>query len=356
MRSADALTTLEEVGSSQWGLVTTGQAESHGVSRVTLGRLQNRGSVHRVRRGVYSLPSAGHGPLQDLRAAWLATDSLTTAEDRVEDDVDVVASHTSAAAAHELGDLIPFFHEFTSTRRRESTHDDVRFHRGELPENDRALVDGLPVTSVPRTLEDLAAAGTDLDHFAELVRDALAKPAVSVDALASRLDHLAHRYGHHSGRELVDDCLNRAGLPTVAANLASTNALATAFVNQLPSHTALFDSLVRQGMSPQLTESINRVLGSVVSEQMSQLTAQNNSAVRAMQTQITAMMQKSLAPAFEAQARAAQPILEAAQRSAANSLRGIQVGRDLNPEKKHAEGADSPDSEDPSAQEEDPQT
>lgn len=357
MRSADALTTLEELGSSQWGLVTTGQAESYGVSRVDLGRLHNNGMVHRTRRGVYSLPSAGFGPLQDLRAAWLATDPRKTAEARVENVVDVVASHASAAAVHDLGDLVPFTNEFTSTRRRQSTHEDVRFHRAELPDDDHALVDGLPVTSVLRTLEDLASVGTDLDHLADLVRDALSKPEVRPDSLATRLNHLANRYGHNSGRELIDDCLNRAGLPSVATNLASSNALAAAFLSQLPSQTAVLDSIVRQSMGPELTKTINRILDPVIAEQARQLATQTNPALRAMQDQMTERLRESLAPILEAQAQATRPMLEAIQQSTANSLRGLQVGRYWTLDQKHAEDTGSPDEEeDTSAQEEDPQT
>lgn len=296
MRSADALTTLEELGAGQWGLVTTGQAESYGVSRVDLGRLRDNGRVDRLRRGVYALPSSDYGPLQDLRAAWLATNPRATAEERVWKEDDVAVSHVSAASVHELGDLVPSAHEFTSRRRRQSVHQDVRFHRFELLEMDRTLVDGLLVTSVLRTVEDLASSGTDLDHLADVVRDALAKPEVHPSVLARRLDRLASRYGHDTGQALVDDCLDRAGLPAVAANLAGSNALAAAFVDQLSSHTrtAFLDSLVRYSITPQLREAFDRTLGTVVSEQMSQFTAQYSPGVQAMQDHVTEVVRKSM--------------------------------------------------------------
>ncbi len=111
MRAVDAIATLEELGSSQWGgLVTTGQAEAHGISRVTLGRLRDGHIIIQLRRGVWALPSADHGPpLQDLRAAWLSTDARQLAEERLHGDGDeaVVVSHVSAASVHGLGDEIP---------------------------------------------------------------------------------------------------------------------------------------------------------------------------------------------------------------------------------------------------------
>lgn len=308
MQSAEALATLEELGASQWGLVSTGQAETYGVSRVDLGRLRGNGLVHRVRRGVYSLPSAGHGPVQDLRAAWLALDPRMTAEDRVRQGPDTLVSHASAAAVHSLGNLVPSVHDFTATRRRQTTHPDIRFHRRELSAEDHALVGGLPVTSVLRTLEDLASAGTDLDHLADAVRDALAKPDVHPDTLASRLDHLAGHYGHDSGQALVDDCLDRAGLPAVAANLAGSRAFAAAFMSHLssPARSDLFDVMVRQNNSPELTAAINRTVGKVVSEQMRQLTTPHLPAMQEFRDQLAETAQKGLAPVVEAQmARAA---------------------------------------------------
>lgn len=219
MKASEALTALEQLGSSQWGLATTGQAEALGVLRVDLGRLCDAGSIQRVRRGVYALASATYGPLQSVQAAWLATAPAVDAETRVLESDDVVVSHVSAAQVHGLGDLIPARHEFTSPRRRQTTQADVRFHRLELPVEDRTVVDGLPVTSVLRTVADLAASHVDLDHLAGVVRDALSIPGTRRTRLDARLDPVASRYGYDDGGALVDECLNRAGVPEVAADL-----------------------------------------------------------------------------------------------------------------------------------------
>lgn len=77
------LTALEELSAMQWGLVTTGQAKQVGVRRLWLSRLMDRGVLQRIRLGVYALPSATHGPLQELQAAWLTTDRTQTLEERL---------------------------------------------------------------------------------------------------------------------------------------------------------------------------------------------------------------------------------------------------------------------------------
>lgn len=209
------------LGSVQWGLVTTAQARGAGVSRVALGRLAGRGSVRRVRHGVYALPSAGFGPLQDVRAAWLATDPARGAEQRVADGAGVVVSHASAAVVHGLGDLVAARHEFTAPGRRQTSQPDLRFHKGVVAGGDRVFVDGLPVTSVVRTVADLAGARLDVDHLAQVVRDGLQVAGGSYAQLATRLDPYAHRYGYGTGRALVEGCLAMAGLPDTAADVLS---------------------------------------------------------------------------------------------------------------------------------------
>ncbi|WP_396654756.1 MULTISPECIES: type IV toxin-antitoxin system AbiEi family antitoxin domain-containing protein [unclassified Microbacterium] len=194
MRAVDALETLELLGSAQWGLVTTSQARSAGLTNVQLARLADRGTLYRVRHGVYALPSAGADPLQDLRAAWLAAGR---------DDERVVVSGASAAAVHGLGDLVPSRHEFTSAERRQSAQADVRFHRATLPDADVVVVDGLPVTSVERTVQDLSGRALDADHLATVLEDAVTRSHANPRKLASALERNAHRYHSPSGARLL---------------------------------------------------------------------------------------------------------------------------------------------------------
>lgn len=357
MKAADAIATLEELGADQWGLVTTGQAESYGVTRVALGRLHADEIIHRVRRGVYALPSAGHGPLQGVRAAWLATSPRVTAAARVQRGDDVVVSHVSAASVHGLGDLIPSVHEFSSSRRRQSTHPDVRFHRREVVDEDRAIVDGLPVTSVLRTVESLASAGTDLDHLADVVRDSLAKPEVRPGPLARRLDRVAHLYGHEGGDELVADCLNRAGLPPVAANLAAGSSSFKAVMDSVAPRLTLdagyLDSLVRQSITPDLRAAIDRTLSTVFAEQMRGLVEHHGAAARAMQGQLGESMQRSFAPFWEAQTQAMRPALDALQASTARSLGRALEGSSQNAQDGRRKAADGVGRDDDRSEDED---
>lgn len=212
MRAVDVLETLELIGSTQWNLVTAYQAQEAGVSKMSLSRLADRGTLRRVRHGVYALPSAGPGPLQELRAAWLAT-SAAQADDRPA----AVVSGESAAAVHGLGDLVPSKHEFSVPSRRQTTQRDVRYRKRELSSREITRVDGLPVTTVARTVADLAPA-TDFDHLAVVVRDAFTTSAATSARLAEALEPAAGRFGYPDGESLLTALLKAGGYrPDVAA-------------------------------------------------------------------------------------------------------------------------------------------
>lgn len=227
MRAASVLEELEIFGSSQWGLVTTAQARALGIDRLWLSRMSTRGTLQRIRHGVYALPSARYGPFQDLKATWLSTEPDLAAESRVHADDPVTVSHISAAGVHHLGDLVPARHEFSSPVRRQTTQPDIQFHRQEVPPHDRVWIDGLPVTSVPRTVADLAEAAVDFDHLADVVRDAVAEHNVMVTDLAERLFPYVDSYGADSGSELVESLLDHAGFLSPDSRMATNSWSAT---------------------------------------------------------------------------------------------------------------------------------
>ncbi|WP_328328735.1 type IV toxin-antitoxin system AbiEi family antitoxin domain-containing protein [Kribbella sp. NBC_00382] len=206
VRAVDVLESLELLGSSQWGLVTTVQAAAAGVSKMQLSRLAERGTLQRVRHGVYALPSADTGPSQGLRAAWLATGSQPAGNQSL-----AVVSGESAAAVHGFGDLLPSKYEFTTAVRRQTTQPDIRYRKRDLPDGDVTRVNGLPVTTAARTIRDLATGGTDFDHLAAVVRDAVTSTDVTSAALVQALEPAAERLGSPDGNTLLTAVLKASG-------------------------------------------------------------------------------------------------------------------------------------------------
>jgi hypothetical protein len=91
----------------------------------------------------------------------------------------------------------------------------VRIHVLPLGRDDWELVDGLPVTTLARTIGDLAKASLDGGHLAGVVRDAVVDHHVDIAVLEAALAPFAHRYGvgRDHGDELVARFLQEAGIP-----------------------------------------------------------------------------------------------------------------------------------------------
>lgn len=205
---------LADLAAEQWGLVTTAQARSLGVSPQAVARLANQGALERMMHGVYRVTGAPPSPLDDLRAAWLALDPARRARERLLDDAPAVVSHRSAAVIHELGDLEADQYEFTSGERKQTRRPDIRIHRGQVRKEEWIAIDGLPVTSVVRTVADLAAARVDGGHLASVVRDALTRQQVDDQQLIDVLRHYAHHYGARmgDGKALLSRLLQESGI------------------------------------------------------------------------------------------------------------------------------------------------
>lgn len=201
----------------QWGLITTAQAHSAGLSSQQLARFSDTGVLERLRHGVYRVVGAPPNPNDDLRAAWLALAPARTAQERLADpDVEVV-SHRSAAVVHQLGDLDADRLEFTASARKQTRDSQVRFHRRRLGVGvgEWTLVDGLPVTTVLATIGDLAAARLDGGHLAGVARDAVTTHHVDLDEVVAVLSPHAHHYGVPLGQggTLLTRMLEQAGVP-----------------------------------------------------------------------------------------------------------------------------------------------
>lgn len=218
------------IAAGQWGLLTTAQAGQVGVTRLQLARMADAGILERVDHGVYATTSSPIDHLV-LRATWLALSPGRSAEERLADPVNAgVVSHASAAGLHRLGDLLDDEPEITFPHRKQSRRG-VRLHRRDLADGDVTVVDGLPVTTVERTVEDLLRDGADPDHVAQIVGQALRRGTVDMTRLASRLEPSARRYGQPDGQALIEHLLDVVGLsPTALAHELVDSAVARGLV------------------------------------------------------------------------------------------------------------------------------
>jgi predicted transcriptional regulator of viral defense system len=155
--------TLVETASDHHGYVTTLQAREAGVDPTQLRLLAGRGRLEHVARGVYRVPVLPRSEHDDLAFA------VAWARGRA------VLSHESALVLHGLSDVNPSVVHLTAppdNYPRAQGSGPVWVHRRDLPTADVTMVDGLPVTTVARTILDCHELGTDPAQLRLAIRQA----------------------------------------------------------------------------------------------------------------------------------------------------------------------------------------
>lgn len=135
---------IARLATGQHGIVSRGQLLAAGLTHKQIDARLARGQLHDTHRGVYA---AGHAALT-LRGNWIAAVLAC--------GLGATLSHRSAAALHGLLRARgPSTHVTTwSTQRRRTPT--ITTHRTRILPAERTVVDGIPVTTVARTLFDLA--------------------------------------------------------------------------------------------------------------------------------------------------------------------------------------------------------
>jgi hypothetical protein len=136
---------IAELVERQHGVVSLPQLTAMGLSTRGIGHRVAAGRLHRVHRGVYAV---GHA-LVTLKGRWMAAVLAC--------GPDALLSHRSAAALWGLRESARTNIDVTSPRRAGRSRDGLDVHRADtlLPQ-DATNVDGIPCTTVARTLLDLA--------------------------------------------------------------------------------------------------------------------------------------------------------------------------------------------------------
>lgn len=152
---------LYRIAEQQGGYFTSVQAAQAKFSRKLLWHYQRTRKLLRVAHGVYRLAQFPASRFEDLFVAWLKGGPKS------------VISHESALAVYDLSDVIPSETHVTVPRTASRRRKGVRLHTNQLRERDVVKREGLPVTSVPRTIADVAKAGLSEDHVERAIREAL---------------------------------------------------------------------------------------------------------------------------------------------------------------------------------------
>ena len=171
---------LYEIAENQAGYFTAGQARDVGFSWERLSSNAKTGLFLRVARGVYRLSRFPGSAYEDLFVAWLRTGR------------NAVISHESALSVYELTDVLPGdIHVIvprTASRRRKG----IRQHTNQLAPEEITRRAGLPVTTVARTIADVAISGLAEELVQGAIQESLQRGLTSQNEL---LSHAGRRGG-----------------------------------------------------------------------------------------------------------------------------------------------------------------
>lgn len=223
---------IATLAARQWGVVSRGQLLDAGLGTALIGERVRSGHLIRLHRGVYAV---GHARLR-REGQWLA--AVLAA------GPGAVLSHRDAAGLH---DLRPANHVRidVSTGGRARSSEKIQVHRTRtLDAQDVTTVRGIPVTTVARTLVDLAGA-IPHDHLAKAVREAERQRTFDLGKVEAAMAKTRGRTGpgHGALNAAIEECAalehhhTRSPLEDAFLRLVRSNGL------PLPSTNALIEGL-----------------------------------------------------------------------------------------------------------------
>lgn len=193
---------IAAVASRQHGVVARRQLLAAGVGKRAIEHRLHLGRLRPLFRGVYAVGHLALGPAGPLAAALLAVWGGPGGPA-------VAASHWSAAAMWGLCGPQRPTHVTVAAQRRGLPRAAV--HWAALPGDETAERNGLPLTTVPRTLLDLSAI-TPPGRLRRLVKEAEFQRLASLEALGAVLRRHPYRRGRRALATIVEGPAMRAGL------------------------------------------------------------------------------------------------------------------------------------------------
>jgi len=190
MMPVDTIDKLYQIAETQAGYFTTSQAEAAGVDRSRLSRFVAAGRLQRVRHGVYRLAHFPHSRHEDLFIAWLQTGP------------DSIISHDSALALYDLSDALPSIIHVTIPRTASRRRHGLQLHTGRINRDETTNYEGLPVTTVARTIADVALAGLSVELIQQAVWEAMERRLVQPEDLVT----MAKQRGSHVA-QVIDQAI-----------------------------------------------------------------------------------------------------------------------------------------------------
>lgn len=165
------LATLGDIAEGQEGYFAAAQAGAAGIDRHRLQRLARQGIIERDFRGIYRFPTY---PLGDRAELWRA--ALWPSLGRR--DVVGTLSHGTALSLYDVSTINPSRIDITiprSVRLRRKVPKPYRLHFRDFEPSETTKLNGLPVTTLFRTLFDLMLDSSESQFVGEALENATQK-------------------------------------------------------------------------------------------------------------------------------------------------------------------------------------
>lgn len=179
----------------QAGYFTAAQARTAGFSWERLSNSAKSGKFLRISAGVYRLAQFPHSAHEDLFYAWLVTGPNSA------------ISHESALAFYELSDVLPgeihIIVPRTASRRRKN----IRLHTNQLAQDEVTKRGGLQITTVARTIADVANRGLAEDQVRQAIREAIQRGLVSQEELIAQAERRGGR-----AKKIITEAIHDEGV------------------------------------------------------------------------------------------------------------------------------------------------
>lgn len=169
---------LFNLAAEQGGYFTAAQANSVGYSYQAQAHHVTAGNWYRVDRGLFRL------------AEWIPETQDDLIRWTLWSKGRGVISHETALAAHGIGEFESARVHLTVPAGFSKRDDAVRVHFADLPDADIAQHSGYRLTTVLRSLVDVAAAGADEDQLARAIQEAADSGHVTLRQLRVRAEEI----------------------------------------------------------------------------------------------------------------------------------------------------------------------
>lgn len=169
---------LYRIAENQAGYFTLAQARDLDLQRSQIYRDVKRNRFERAAHGVYRFVQFPASRFEQIHVAVLSAGE------------DAVVGFETALYVYDLSDLIPDEIHLVLPRASSRRRPDIRMHTNQLDVDDVTIWEGLPITTVARTICDVARTHHALEQVELAIRQALRRGMTTREELTQQTERL----------------------------------------------------------------------------------------------------------------------------------------------------------------------